>query len=210
MILYRRIGSVIVACAALLCLAVLGVNRASAYPPAVGILSTAKNCLHCHVNNGPWQVESNVIIDILDKTSGKSLKQSDGTFLISARRGELKTVVTVIGARAQQGNPAPYRNAWLYVDPERIADTSSLNKFAPGWSVNLPMSCRVVGDAVELYPGAYTTALPMTLRAGDDAPAESRIELQVMLTRGESVKAKPALGMEGNYFRRIVRLTVQP
>ena len=210
MILYRGIGSVIVACAAIFCLAVLGTTRASAYPPAVGILSTAKNCLQCHVNNGPWQAESNVIIDILDKASGKSLKQSDGTFLISARRGELKTVVTVIGARAQQGDPVPYRNAWLYVDPERIADTSSLNKFAPGWSVNLPMSCRVVGDAVDLYPGAYTTALPMTLRAGDDAPAESRLELQVMLTRGASVKAKPALGMEGNYFLRIVRLIVQP
>lgn len=208
--IYRRIGSVIVACAALVCLAMVEVNKASAYPPAVGILSTAKNCLQCHVNNGPWQSESNVIIDILDKASGKSLKQSDGTFLISARRGELKTVITIIGAKAEQGNPAPYRNAWLYVDPERIADTGSLNKFAPGWSVNLPMSCRVVGDAVELYPGAHTTALPMTLRAGDDAPAESRMQLQVMLTRGESVKGKPALGMEGNYFQRVVKLTIQP
>jgi hypothetical protein len=119
-------------------------------------------------------------------------------------------VVTVIGTTARHGSPAPFRNAWLYVDPDRIADSSSLNKFAPGWSVNLPMSCRVVGDAVELYPGAYTTALPMTLRAGDDAPAESQLELQVMLTRGESVKAKPALGMEGNYFKRLVKLRVQP
>jgi hypothetical protein len=206
---YRRIGGAIVACGTFLCLAVLA-TRASAYPPAVGILSTSKDCLSCHVNNGPWQAESDVIIDILDKTSGRSLKGSDGTFMISARRGELKTVVTVIGTTARHGSPAPFRNAWLYVDPDRIADSSSLNKFAPGWSVNLPMSCRVVGDAVELYPGAYTTALPMTLRAGDDAPAESQLELQVMLTRGESVKAKPALGMEGNYFKRLVKLRVQP
>jgi hypothetical protein len=209
MIYYRPIGGALVVCAAVLGLAAFA-TRASAYPPAVGILSTSKDCLSCHVNNGPWQSESDVIIDILDKTSGKSLKQSDGTFLISARRGELKTVVTVIGATARQGIPAPYRNAWLYVDPERIADSSSLNKFAPGWSVNLPMSCRVIGDAVELYPGAHTTALPMTVRAGDDAPAKTRLELQVMLTRGESVKAKPTVGMESNYFRRTVTLRVQP
>jgi hypothetical protein len=209
MIYYHHIGGAFFVCGAVLGLAAFA-TRASAYPPAVGILSTSKNCLSCHVNNGPWHVESNVVIDILDKASGKSLKQSDGTFLISARRGELKTVVTVIGARTQRGTPAPYRNAWLYVDPDRIADSSSLNKFAPGWSVNLPMSCRVVGDAVEMYPGADTTALPMTLRAGEDAPAEARLELQVMLTRGESVKAEPALGMEGNYFQRVVRLKVQP
>jgi hypothetical protein len=206
---YRAIGAAILICTPLLCLALLAA-RALAYPPAVGILSTSKDCLSCHVNNGPWQSESDVIIDILDKNSGRSLKQSDGTFLVSARRGELKTVVTVIGTTARHGIPSPYRNAWLYVDPERIADSSSLNKFAPGWSVNLPMSCRVVGDAVELYPGAHATALPMTLRAGDDAPAETRLELQVMLTRGESVKAKPAEGMEGNYFRRTVTLRVQP
>jgi hypothetical protein len=176
-----------------------------AYPPAVGILGTSKNCLTCHASNGPWKDEKDLIIDVLDKSSGKSLRQSDGTFLISAKRGESRTVVTVIG---WNGAPTPYRNAWIYVDPSRIGDPSSLSKFAPGWAVNLPMSCRVVGDAVQAYAGASTTALPMTVRAGDDAPAEVEIQLQVMLTRGESVKGKPTQGMEGNYFERKVRLKV--
>ena len=95
------------------------------------------------------------------------------------------------------------------VDPKRIADSSSLNKFAPGWAVNLPMSCRVVGDPVEAYAGAHTTALPMTVRAGDDAPVETEVELQMMLTRGDFVKGKPHQGMEGNYFARRVRLKVE-
>jgi hypothetical protein len=108
----------------------------------------------------------------------------------------------------EQGEPAPYRNAWLYVDPKRISDTGSLNKFAPGWMVNLPMSCRVVGDAVDAYPGARLTALPMTLRAGDDA-GDAEIELQVMLTRGDSVKGDAKKGMIGNYFERRVYLKVE-
>lgn len=195
--------------AALLFLVVVLSKSISAYPPAVGILGPSRNCLACHPNNGPWKNEADVVIDILDKSTGNSLRQSDGTFLISAKRGELKTVITVIGWRAQPGAAAPYRNAWLYVDPKRIADAGSLNKFAPGWTVNLPMSCRVVGDAVDAHPGAPATALPMTVRAGDDAAAESEVELQVMLTRGESVKRKPAQGMEGNYFERRVRLKVE-
>jgi hypothetical protein len=195
--------------AALLCLAVAAHRSSFAYPPTVGILSPARNCLACHLSNGPWKNQAGLIIDVVDKSTGKSLRQSDGTFLISAKRGELKTVVTIIGWRAQKDAPAPYRNAWLYVDPKRITDSSSLNKFAPGWAVNLPMSCRMVGDAVDAYPGAHTTALPMTVRAGDDAPAETELELQVMLTRGESVKGKPDQGMEGNYFERRVRLRVE-
>jgi hypothetical protein len=192
-----------------LCLAVVVPHPASGYPPTVGILSPARNCLACHPSNGPWKDPTGLILDIVDRSRGTSLRQGDGTFLISAKRGELKTVLTIIGWRAQPNSPAPYRNAWLYVDPKRIADTSSLNKFAPGWTVNLPMSCRLVGDAVEAYPGDHTTALPMTLRAGDDAPTETEVELQVMLTRGESVKGKPDQGMEGNYFERKVRLRVE-
>lgn len=194
------------ALAVLLWVAVLVPRSGSAYPPAVGILSPARNCLACHVDNGPWQDPGRVIIDVRDKSTGKSLRQSDGTFLLSARRGEPKTVLTVIGWKAQKGEAVPYRNAWLYVDPKRIADPSSLNKFGPGWAVNLPMSCRVVGDALDAYPGTPLTVLPMTVRAGDDAPAEAEIQLQVMLTRGESVKGKPDRGMEGNYFERRVRL----
>ncbi|MEK7408969.1 MAG: hypothetical protein AAB225_28230 [Acidobacteriota bacterium] len=181
---------------------------AFAYPPAVGILGQSRNCVACHPNNGPWKETASVIVDILDKATGKSLRQADGTFVISAKRGDLKTVITVIGWRAGKTGPAPYRNAWLYVDPKRIAEAGSLNKFAPGWAVNLPMSCRVVGDPVDAYPGAHVTALPMTVRAGDDA-ADAEVELQVMLTRGDSVKAKPAEGMLGNYFERKVRLKVQ-
>lgn len=189
-------------------LVVMSAPLALAYPPAVGILGPARNCLSCHSSDGPWKDPAGLIIDILDKSSGKSLRQGDGTFLISARRGELKTVVTVIGWRAAKQGPSPYRNAWLYVDPRRIADPISLNKFAPGWMVNLPMSCRIVGDAVEAYAGAQLTSLPMTLRAGDDA-SDAEIELQVMLTRGDSVKGDAKKGMAGNYFERRVRLKVE-
>ena len=178
-----------------------------AYPPAVGILGQARNCLACHANNGPWKDDATLIIDILDKGSGKSLKQKDGAFLISARRWEAKTVLTVIGT-TKGINTRPYRNAWLYIDPERIKDTSSLSKFAPGWSVNLPMSCRVVGDSSDAYPNAAITTLPMTVRPGDDA-RDAEIELQVMLTQGESVKGKPQEGMAANYFERKVRLKVE-
>lgn len=192
-----------------LSVAVLVPDSGSAYPPAVGILGSARNCLACHVNNGPWKDQAGVIIDILDKSTGRSFRQSDGTFLISARRGELRTVLTAIGWRGQKAGAIPYRNAWLYVDPKRVADSTSLNKFAPGWTVNLPMSCRVVGDPVQAYREAHMTLLPMTIRAGDDAPVEAEVELQVMLTRGESVKGKPDRGMEGNYFERKVRLKVE-
>lgn len=182
--------------------------HAMAYPPAVGILSSSRNCLSCHISEGPWKDSASLIIDILDKSSGKSLKQGDGTFLISARRGELKTVVTVIGWKDAKEEPSPYRNAWIYVDPRRISDPSSLNKFAPGWMVNLPASCRIVGDSVEAYAGAKLTALPMALRAGDDA-SDAEIELQLMLTRGDSVKGDPKKGIAGNYFARRVRLKVE-
>ncbi|MBI4910757.1 MAG: hypothetical protein HY820_44500 [Acidobacteria bacterium] len=190
------------------CFAVLGAHTALAYPPAVGILGPARNCLSCHSSEGPWKDRAGLIIDIVDKASGKSLRQGDGSFVIRAKRGELKTVVTVIGWRGDKPGPPPYRNAWLYVDPKRISDAGSLNKFAPGWMVNLPMACRVVGDGLEAYAGAHLTALPMTLRAGDDA-ANAEIELQVMLTRGDSVKGEAKKGMAGNYFERRVRLQVE-
>lgn len=68
--------------------------------------------------------------------------------------------MTVIGT-AGGANPPPYSNAWLYVDPERIKDASALNKFAPGWSVNLPMFCRVVGDASDAYPNGSSSPVPV-------------------------------------------------
>ncbi len=177
-----------------------------AYPPAVGIIGKAKNCLVCHVNNGPWQDERNTIIDILDISTHKSLIQADGSFLIETQRGEITAVLTVIGRNKGDSEVVPYRNAWLYVDPQRIR-SDSLSKFAPGWSVNLPMACRIVGDQLEGFEGANVTALPMSIRAGDDAQ-NAELVLQVMLTAGESVKGKAKEGMRGNYFERSVLLKV--
>ena len=184
-----------------------GPPPAFAYPPGVGILGKAKNCLVCHVNNGPWKDDGTTIIDILDKDTKKSLRQPDGIFVIEANRGEDRTVLTVIGRTIEDRDLAPHRNAWLYIDPRTIA-SSSLSKFAPGWDVNLPMSCRVVGDSLEGSAGAKLTVLPMTLRAGDPAQ-NAELTLQVMLTRGESVKGKPQEGMVGNYFERRVQLKVK-
>ncbi len=176
------------------------------YPPAVGIVGKANNCLVCHANKGPWQDEGNTIIDILDKKTKKSLIQEDGSFLIEAQRGKITTVLTVIGRKKGDQSEAPYRNAWLYVDPQRVG-SDSLSKFAPGWSVNLPMACRIVGDRIEGFEGAKITALPMSILAGDDA-MDAELKLQVMLTKGESVKGKAKEGMIGNYLERRVRLKV--
>lgn len=177
-----------------------------AYPPAVGILGEAKNCLSCHVNNGPWKDDGLTIIDILDNETKKSLKQIDGTFFIEAKRGEKKTVLTVIGRSKEDKEESPYRNAWLYVDPRTIG-TTSLSKFAPGWDVNLPMSCRIVGDKLEGYEGAKISVLPMTIRPSD-AAQDAELMLQVMPTKGESVKGKPKDGMTGNYFERKIKLKI--
>ncbi|OGX28243.1 MAG: hypothetical protein A3F87_04725 [Omnitrophica WOR_2 bacterium RIFCSPLOWO2_12_FULL_51_24] len=177
-----------------------------AYPPAVGILGEAKNCLSCHVNNGPWRDDGLTIIDILDKETKKSLKQIDGSFLIEVRRGEKETILTVIGRSKEDREEPPYRNAWLYVDTRTIG-TTSLSKFAPGWDVNLPMSCRLVGDRLEGYENAKITVLPMTIQPSD-AAQDAELMLQVMPTKGESVKGKPKEGMIGNYFERKVKLKV--
>ncbi len=179
---------------------------ALAYPPGVGILSNQKNCLQCHANNGPWKDDLRTIIDILDKDTMKSLKQADGSFLIETERGATKTLLTVIGRAKGDAAEAPYRNAWLYIDPKTIG-SASLSKFAPGWDVNLPMSCRIVGDTLVPYEGAVLTVLPMTIRP-TDAAQDAELELQVMLTQGESVKGKPKEGMIGSYFERKVKLKV--
>jgi hypothetical protein len=163
-------------------------------------------CLECHVNNGPWRDDQWTIIDLLDKETHTSLKQPDGTFLLEARRSASRTVLTVLGRAKGDSLEAPYRTAWLYVDPATI-ETGSLSKFAPGWEVNLPMSCRIVGDKLELYEGATLTVLTMILRA-TDAARDAELTLQVMFTKGESVKGKPKEGMIGSYFERKVKLKV--
>ncbi|MFA5833930.1 MAG: hypothetical protein WDA22_10695 [Bacteroidota bacterium] len=189
-----------------LSLLVLVASTAIAYPPGVGILGKAKSCMSCHVNNGPWVDESKTIIDILDKETMKSLRQLDGTFQFEAKRGQQKTVLTVIGRIKGDDTPAPYRNAWTYIDPTMIGD-SSLSKFAPGWAVNLHMSCRVVGDNLPGFEGTTITALPMTVQPLNDAK-DAVLQLQVMLTKGESVKGNTKKGMLGNYFERAVKIKV--
>ena len=184
-----------------------GISSAYAYPPAVGILSNSKNCMSCHTNNGPWKDESKAIIDILDKETKKSFRQPDGSFLIEVKRWEQKTVLTVIGRKKENSVASPYRNAWLYIDPETIG-TKSLSKFASGWDVNLPMSCRLVGDNLPGYADADITSLPMTIQPLSNA-ANSEMQLQVMLTKGESVKGNTQEGMLGNYFERKVILVVK-
>ncbi|MFQ5868303.1 MAG: hypothetical protein ACE5JC_00225, partial [Candidatus Zixiibacteriota bacterium] len=128
-------------------------------------------------------------------------------FLLTARRGQAVTVLTVIGYRATNEALIPYRNAWLYVDSGRI-NTSALSKFPPGWEVNLPMACRIVGDKFDAYPEAQITVLPMTVRPGDSA-SNGTVTLQVMLTKGETVKGNPKLGMTGNYFERVLQMEVE-
>jgi hypothetical protein len=182
------------------------VGAAYAYPPAVGILSNSKNCISCHVNNGPWKDDGKTIIDILDRETKKSFKQPDGSFLIEIKRGEQKTVLTVIGNIKDNSIAAPYRNAWLYIDPTTIG-TNSLSKFAPGWDVNLSISCRLVGDNLPGYENADITSLPMTIQPTSIAE-DAEIQLQVMLTKGEGVKGNAQEGMVGNYFEKRVLLIV--
>jgi hypothetical protein len=183
---------------------ILGSSSAHAYPPAVGILGKSPACTTCHVSNGPWTDETRTIIDIVDGITKQSLGSEDGSFLIEVHRGDTRTILTVIGC-VKECAP-PLRNAWLYVDPEQIA-TSGLSKFAPGWDVNLPMACRIVGDKLDVYPDAHITVLPMTVRPMD-AARNAALELQVMLTRGESVKGKAKEGLVSNYFVRTVNLKV--
>ncbi len=189
-----------------LVLLVLIAERALCYPPAVGILGKSKNCLSCHVDNGPWKDDRHTIVDLVDKETKKSLKQTDGSFLVEVKRGEVRTVLTVLGRQRDDPSGRPARNAWLYVDPKTIG-SSSLSKFAPGWEVNLPMSCRIVGDKLAGFEGAAITALPMIIRP-TDAAQDAEIALQVMLTKGESVKGKAKDGMIGSYLERRVRLKV--
>lgn len=183
-----------------------GIPTAYAYPPAVGILSNSKNCLSCHTNNGQWKDDANTIIDILDNNTKKSLLNADGTFWIEVKKGEQKTVLTIIGSKKGASIPASYRNAWLYIDPSTIG-TGSLSKFAPNWDVNLPISCRLVGDIVTGYDDAQITSLPMTIQPLANAK-NAELQLQVMLTKGESIKGKAHEGMSGNYFERKVKLKI--
>lgn len=183
------------------------IGLAFAYPPAVGILGNSRNCLSCHVENGPWKDDDKTVIDILDKETKKSLKQPDGTFLIEVKRNESKTLLTVLGRKKNDSNEKPYRNAWLYIDTSTIAK-NTLSKFAPNWDVNLPMSCRLIGDKLSGFEDADITSLPMTIQPLENAK-DAEILLQAMLTKGESVKGSAKEGMIGNYFERKVKLKIK-
>jgi hypothetical protein len=178
----------------------------SPYPPAVGILGDSRSCTACHASNGPWQDNDAMIVDLLDASTRRSLRQPDGRFLLQVQRGQSATVVTVIGRARGDSVPPPTRNAWLYVDPTQF-ETKALSKFAPGWDVNLPMSCRLVGDAVVEFPGAAVTALPMTVRAGDSA-RDADLELQVMLSTGGPGKGRPNEWLRANFITRKLSLDV--
>lgn len=188
-------------------IAAIVVANSLAYPPAVGILGKSENCLSCHVDNGGWKDGPDLVIDIVEKESGLSLKQSDGSFLLTVKRGQSATVMTVLGYKTDEEKLTPYRNGWLYVASDRI-ESSSLSKFAPGWEINLPMACRLVGDKLDSYQGTKGTILPMTVRP-TDAAGDATVMLQVMLTRGKTVKGKANEGMVGNYFERTVHLKIE-
>lgn len=182
-------------------------NAAYAYPPGVGILTDSPDCLTCHSNNGPWKDDENTIIDILDKDTKKSLRQSDGTFLIEAKKGELKTVLTVTGTKKNNTILKPHRTAWLFIDPATIGK-NTLSKFAPGWEINLQMSCRLIGDNLAGYENDYITCLPVTISPTEKAQ-DTEISLQVMITDGEAEKNNAHEGLTGSYFEKKVLLKVK-
>ncbi|MGE0587075.1 MAG: hypothetical protein AB7O48_00765 [Cyclobacteriaceae bacterium] len=184
-----------------------GIEEALAYPPGVGLLSSSKNCVSCHSSKGPWNEDNKLIVDILDAETKKSFKQPDGSFVIETERWEQKKLLTVIGWMKDKSISAPYRNAWLYIDPTTIG-TPSLSKFAPNWDVNLPLSCRIVGDKLDGYENADITSLPMIIQPLGSAK-NTELQLQIMLTKGESIKGNAQEGTLGNYFERKVFLKIK-
>ena len=181
---------------------------ASAYPPAVGIVGEARNCMACHANDGPWTEDASLIVDLLDKESGKSLREKDGSFLISAKPEQKRTVLIVLGRAKGDTAPAPHRNGWIFVDPALISRDHLGSKFAPGWEADLSMSCRLVGDNHKAFEGAKITVLPMTVRP-TGAAKDAEVEWQILMTSGEAVKGDAKQGLVQNYFERKVRLKVE-
>lgn len=185
---------------------IIGAEEIFSYPPAVGILTKSKSCLACHVNNGPWSDNERTIIDIIDKETMKSLIQPDGSFLIEVKRGSQKNLISVFGRVSNDAFPPPYRNAWIFIDPTTI-ESNSISKFPAGWGINIFLGCRITGDKISSYEGATITVAPFTIQPFDNA-ADADIQLQLMLTSGESIKGDPKSGMIGNYYEKIVHLKV--
>jgi hypothetical protein len=194
---------IVIAIAAIVAL----VSNAIAYPPAVSIMGQADDCLTCHVNNGPWIEDDALIIDILDKETRQSLKQPDGSFLIEVSRNDNKTVLCVIGRMAKHPDPPPFRNGWIFFDPKMV-DKPTLSKFLPGWEVNATYGCRLVGDKLDLYPGAALTVTSMTVKPTEKA-GNGIITWMPALTAGDPPKGKPAEGMLGNFYEYQVKLRIE-
>lgn len=179
---------------------------AAASPPAVGIVGNSRNCLACHVSNGSWSEGADLIVDLIDKDTQQSLRQPDGSFLLTAKRGAATTVMAVIGYRGLAPDQSPYRNGWNFVDSTTIG-SSSLSKFAPGWEINVPYGCRITGDKLAAYPDAVMTSAPITIRPTETAK-DADVTFQTMMTKGESVKGNAKSGLTGNYHAREVHLRV--
>lgn len=183
------------------------VSNAIAYPPAVGIMGKADDCLSCHVNNGPWIEDDALVIDILDKETRQSLKQPDGSFLIEVARNKNKTVLCVIGHVTKDLSPPPSRNGWIFFDPKTV-NKLILSKFLAGWEVNATYGCRLVGDKLELYSGAALTVTTMTIKPTERAE-NGTITWMLALTAGDPPKGKPAVGMLGNFYEYRVKLRIE-
>lgn len=180
---------------------------ALAYPPAVGTLGKSRDCMSCHTSDGPWKDDRNLIIDLLDKETGRSLRDEDGAFLISVKPEQTRTLLVVLGRAQGDTMPIPHRNGWIFVDPALINRDHLGSKFAPGWETDLSMSCRLIGDIHPAYEGAKITVLPLTIRA-TGAAKDAEVEWQILMTRGEAVKGDAKQGLVQNYFARKVRLNV--
>jgi len=180
-----------------------------AYPPAVGIVGKARNCMACHANGGPWKDDASLIVDLVDKETGKSLREKDGSFLISAKPEQRRTILIILGRAKGDTAPVPHRNGWIFVDPALINRDHLGSKFAPGWEADLNMSCRLVGDTYKAaYEGAKITVLPMTVRP-TGAAKDAEVEWQILMTGGETVKGDAKQGLVQNYFERKLRLKVE-
>lgn len=168
--------------------------------PTAPIVGRNTTCLNCHKNTGPWQDEAKAIIEILDPQTGQSLKQKDGSFLIAAKRNEVKSVQMVFGVTGDT-EKVPECISWCLVDPvEQRQGSDASNKFAPHWEVNAQYGGRFVGDKVKGYEAHKVVASTMSLRATEKAK-DGALVLQVLFPVAFR-------GLDGNYFEKKVTLKI--
>lgn len=166
--------------------------------PTAPIVGRQTSCLNCHKNTGPWTDEAKTIIEMLDSQTGESLKQKDGSFLITVKRNEIKTVQVVFGVTGDV-EKAPECISWCFVDPiEQKQSSDASNKFAPHWEVNAQYGGRFVGDKVKGYETHKIVASTMSLRPTEKAK-DGKLVLQVLFPIAFR-------GLDGNYFEKQVTL----